>query len=307
MGFLWNINDVINGNEEKDRKPVYAFVREVNKYPGLLDIIIYISGLVNKRSVHASGVILYDNDPYQTTSFMKSTGGDIITCFSLHDAELAGDVKYDFLATEVSDKIIQCLELLEEDGLIEKDTLRNIYNKYLHPEVLDTENPNIWKHLEACDILDVFQFSEASGAAIAKKCKPKSILEMTAANALMRLMSERGTESQQDRYVRIQKQGLEVFDREMRKHQLPESTIAAMHKYCDPYFGCVPLQEQMMEILMDKDIASFTLGEANAARKIVAKKQMAKIPELKAQLYDRISDKNVADYVWDTAIKPSLG
>lgn len=306
-GFLWEIHDVVNGNEEKERKPVYAFVREVNKYPGLLDIIMYISGLINKRSVHASGVVLYDNDPYQTASFMKSPGGDIITCFSLHDAELAGDVKYDFLATEVSDKIIQCLELLEEDELIEKDTLRNIYNKYLHPEVLDTENPVIWQHLEACDVLDVFQFSEASGAAIAKKCKPANILEMTAANALMRLMSERGTESQQDRYVRIQKQGLGVFDKEMRKHQLPETTIAAMHKYCDSYFGCVPLQEQMMEILMDKDIASFTLSEANAARKIVAKKQMSKIPELKAQLYDRISDKNVADYVWDTAVKPSLG
>lgn len=31
-----------------------------------------------------------------------------------------------------------------------------------------------------------------------------------------------------------------------------------------------------MEILMDEDIAKFTLGEANAARKIVAKKQMKK-------------------------------
>ena len=33
MGFLWSINDVVYGNEEKDRKPVAAFIREVNNYP----------------------------------------------------------------------------------------------------------------------------------------------------------------------------------------------------------------------------------------------------------------------------------
>ena len=45
-GFLWTINDVVYGNEEKDRKPVSAFIREVNNYPGLLDIIMSIEGLI---------------------------------------------------------------------------------------------------------------------------------------------------------------------------------------------------------------------------------------------------------------------
>ena len=43
-GFLWSINDVVYGNEEKDRKPVAPFIREVNNYPGLLDIIMSIEG-----------------------------------------------------------------------------------------------------------------------------------------------------------------------------------------------------------------------------------------------------------------------
>ena len=43
-GFLWSINDVIYGNEEKDRKPVAPFIREVNNYPGLLSIIMSIEG-----------------------------------------------------------------------------------------------------------------------------------------------------------------------------------------------------------------------------------------------------------------------
>ena len=155
-GFLWPIKDVIHGNDEKDRKPVSAFIREVANYDGLLDIIISIEGIVNKRSSHASGVILYGNDPYETASFMRTPSGDLITCYDLHKAEAAGDTKYDFLVTEVSDKIIKTIELLEEDKVIEKKSLRAIYNEILHPEVIDTTDKQIWQHLAAGDVLDVF-------------------------------------------------------------------------------------------------------------------------------------------------------
>ena len=304
-GFLWDIKDVVYGNEEKDRKPVTAFIREVNNYPGLLDIIMYICGLVNKRGIHASGVILYGEDPFETAAFMKAPNGDLITCYDLHKAEAAGDTKYDLLVTEISDKIIKCFEMLEEDKLIPKDTLRNTYNKYLHPEIIDTEDQRLWDHLAAGDVLDVFQFSTGVGLAIAKRLKPQNPMEMTAANAMMRLMSERDKESQQDRYARIQAQGIEVFDLEMHQAKLPQDLIDKMHKHCDKYYGCCPIQEQMMEMLMD--IAGFTLGEANSARKIVAKKQMSKIPELKDQVFNRFDNIKAANYFWENAIAPQLG
>ena len=304
-GFLWSINDVVYGNEEKDRKPVTAFIREVNNYPGLLDIIMSIEGMVNKRSSHASGVILYGDDPYDTAAFMRTPSGDLITCYDLHMAEAGGDTKYDFLVTEISDKIIKCFDLLQTDGILPQMGLRDMYNKYIHPEVIDTTDTNIWSHLAAGDVLDVFQFSTGVGLAIAKKLKPKDPMEMTAANAMMRLMSEKGKESQQDRYVRIQSQGLAAFDREMRQHHLPEDMIKLMHKHCDRYWGCCAIQEQMMEILME--VANFTLGEANAARKVVAKKQMSKIPELKKQVYDKVNNDTAADYIWEVAVAPQLG
>lgn len=93
-GFLWDIKDVVFGNDEKGRKPVSTFIKEVDKYPGLLEIIMRISGIVNKRSSHASGVILYDDDPFKTASFMKTRSGDLITCFDLHHAEMSGKCKY---------------------------------------------------------------------------------------------------------------------------------------------------------------------------------------------------------------------
>ena len=304
-GFLWDIKDVVYGNEEKDRKPVTAFIHEVENYPGLLDIITYICGLVNKRGIHASGVILYGDDPFETASFMKAPNGDLITCYDLHKAEAAGDTKYDFLVTEISDKIIKCFEMVEEDGVIPNDTLRNTYNKYLHPEVIDTSDQRIWDHLAAGDVLDVFQFSTGVGLAIAKKLKPQDPMEMTAANAMMRLMSDRDKESQQDRYARIQKQGISAFHDEMVQAGLHQNIIAKMHKHCDKYYGCCPIQEQMMEMLMD--IAGFTLGEANSARKVVAKKQMSKIPQLREQVYSRFDDVHTANYFWENAIAPQLG
>jgi DNA polymerase-3 subunit alpha len=304
-GFLWSISDVVHGNPDKDRKPVTTFIREVNQYPGLLNIIVSIEGLVNKRSSHASGVILYGEDPYETAAFMRTPSGDLITCYDLHMAEAAGDTKYDFLVTEISDKIIKCFELLKNDGKVENLGLRDLYNKYIHPEVIDTTDKRIWEHLAAGDVMDVFQFSTGVGLAIAKKLKPKDPMEMTAANAMMRLMSEKGKESQQDRFVRIQRVGIGAFDREMRQAGLNEEMIKLMHHHCDRYYGCCAIQEQMMQILMD--VAHFTLGEANSARKIVAKKQMSKIPELKEQVYSRFENSSAADYVWEVAVAPQLG
>ena len=115
-GFLWPIDDVVNGNAEKGRKPVASFISTVNQYPGLLDIITHIQGIVNKRSSHASGVILFDSDIYETAAVMRTPKGALITQWDLHDQEAAGGVKYDFLLTSVQDIIIQTIELLQEDG-----------------------------------------------------------------------------------------------------------------------------------------------------------------------------------------------
>lgn len=216
------------------------------------------------------------------------------------------DTKYDFLVTEVTDKLIIAIELLQADQVIDpKLSLREVYDKYLHPEVLDADNPVIWEHLAAGDVLDVFQFNEGSGLAIAKKVTPQNVIEMLAASAMMRLMSEKGVESQQDRYARIKRDGIQVFDKEMKDAGLPENIIALMHKHCDEYYGCCAIQEQMMLILME--VAGFTLGEANSARKVVAKKQMDKIPQLKELVYSKMGNENLANYIWTTAVAPQLG
>ena len=94
-GFLWPLKDVVYGNKDKDRKPIAPFITEINQYPGLLDIAMAIEGLINKRSSHASGVILFDEDPYEFGCFMKTPKGEIITQWDLHMDEACGMTKYD--------------------------------------------------------------------------------------------------------------------------------------------------------------------------------------------------------------------
>ena len=92
---MWSIKEMVYGNPEKGRKPNETFIRELNKYPGLLEIIESIEGLVCRRGQHASGVIFYNSTPYETNAIMRSPNGDLTTQFDLHDSEQLGDVKYD--------------------------------------------------------------------------------------------------------------------------------------------------------------------------------------------------------------------
>ena len=307
-GFIWPINDVVNGNKEKGRKPVTKFVQEVNKYPGLLDIIKGIEGLINHRGIHASGVNFYGEDPYETACFMKAANGAIITQYSLHDAEAAGDVKYDFLVTEIQDVITQCLHILQENEQIENDlSLRELYNKYLHPDILPIEDDKMWETLHKGKVLKLFQFDSQVGGQTVKTLRPTTPYEMANCNSIMRLMaSEKGGETPTERYKRM-KRDMSQWYEEMNRWGLTKEEQKILEKYYLDTYATPGQQEDLMLILMDKDICGFTLAEANAARKIVGKKQMDKIPELEKKVLDSARSKNLGEYIWKTAAGPQMG
>ena len=307
-GFLWPLKDVINGNLDKDRKPIKTFINEVNQYPGLLNIMTAIEGLINKRSSHASGVILFDEDPYEFGCFMRTPKGEVITQYDLHMCEAAGMTKYDFLVTEVQDKLVECIKLLQKYNEIDKNLhLREVYNKYFHPNILPINNQNIWKVLQKNSVLNIFQFDSAVGSQAAKKIKPASILEMADANGLMRLMtSEKGQESPMEKYVRF-KNNINLWYQEMDKAGLSKEEQKNLEPYFLKSYGVPPSQEQLMRMLMDEKICGFSLAEANSARKIVGKKQMSKIPELKQKVLDKATSSQLGRYVWEHGVGPQMG
>ena len=307
-GFLWSLNDVVYGNEDKDRKPIKLFINEVNQYPGLLDIMMGIEGLVNKRSSHASGVILFDEDPYEFGSFMRTPKGEVITAYDLHMCEACGMTKYDFLVTEVQDKLAETIKMLQDYGEIDSElSLREVYDKYFHPNVLPINEDKYWKALQENNVLNIFQFDSDVGSQAAKKIKPTSILEMADANGLMRLMTaEKGQESPMDKYIRF-KNNINLWYQEMNEYGLTEKEQKILEPYFKQSYGVPPSQEQLMKMLMDKDICHFTLAEANNARKIVGKKQMSKIPSLRQQVLDQATSPCLGHYIWSCGIGPQMG
>jgi DNA polymerase III alpha subunit len=120
---------------------------------------------------------MFENDPFEHCAFMKTPKGEIITQWNLHDIEYMGCTKYDFLVTEVQDKIVQTLRFLQEDGQIDPSlSLREIYDKYLHPSILPIDDPRIWDALDNNKVLNVFQFDSIEGSKAARQLQPRSIL-----------------------------------------------------------------------------------------------------------------------------------
>ena len=306
-GFLWSIKEVVYGDKEKNRKPITSFIREVNNFPGLLDIIIAIEGVINKRSSHASGILFFDKDPFEHCAFMKTPSGEIITQWDLHDVEYMGNTKYDMLVTEVQDKIVQTINFLQQDEELEQNlTLREIYNKYLHPEVLPINDPKIWDALGNNSVINIFQFEGDEGLKAAKRLKPRSILEMSDANGLMRLMGEEGAERPIDKYFRF-KNDISLWYKEMDNFGLTKEEQKTLEPYFKSSYGVPPSQEQLMKMLMDPKICNFSLGEANKARKIIGKKLMDQIPALREKVLSQAKSQKLGLYIWKNGVGPQVG
>ena len=305
-GAIWSLDDITKGNAEKDRKPISLFNEEMEKYPGLIEIISGIDGLVNKRSQHASGVILYNNDPWMTDAIMKSPNGDLTTQFDLHCAEECGDTKFDFLVTEICDKLINAINLLKNDGYFsECKSLREIYNKYLHPNVIDIEDNKIWNTLAAGKVVDLFQFDTPVGGQAIKSILPRTPLQLMMANALTRLTGEKGAERPIEKYVRF-KNNIQLWYKECKQWGLTDDEIKVLEPYYLPVEGVPTTQEKLMLLCMEPKLAHFTLAEANAARKVCAKKQRDKIEAIKEKFIAQCPRRQLGEYVWWSAILPQM-
>lgn len=308
-GFTYSIKDMVEGNKEKGIQPNKTFINEVNKYEGLLDIIKKLEGTISSRSIHASGCVF--NDPgheFDKGAIMTAPDGTLITQWSLHDAEAAGFVKVDALVTDIMEKITQCLLLLQDKNKIEQDlSLKELYDKYIHPDILPIDDPSIWKAIDNVEVLSLFQFDTQVGSQAVKKLKPQNVKELSAINALIRLMAqEKGAETPVDRYYRI-KHHPEQWDEEMNKAGVPLEYQKIIKEYCGHTYGTLPLQDDLMLMMMDERLFGFDLETTNSARKIIGKKLMDKIPELRNKVLQKAKTPELGRYIWDVLFSQELG
>lgn len=272
-GFTYTISEMVEGNLEKGLRPNRTFIDAVNRYDGLLDIIKKLEGTISNRSIHASGVIFNDKGhEFDHGAIMTAPDGTLITQWSLHDQEAAGKVKIDSLVTDVMEKITQAIFLLQENNLIEPElSLKEAYDKYLHPDVLPLDDDKIWDNIDNGKVQSMFQFDTEVGSQAVKKLRPRNVKELSAINALIRLMAqEKGAETPVDRYFRIQ-QNPQEWEREMDGYGLTGEEKSIIKEYCAHTYGTLPLQDDLMLMAMDERLFGFDLETTNFFRKVIGK------------------------------------
>ena len=310
-GFTTSLKVMVYGNDETGEKPQTEFINECNKYNRLLETAMSIEGLVCGRSIHASGVIIFDDRFTEHNCLMQAPNGQFTTQWSMHNSEQCGGLKYDFLTITNLDAMRQCFDMLVEYGYLEwKGSLRKTFNYYFHPDVLDYESEEMWEMAAEGKIVNLFQFMTQVGGQAIAKIKPKNLTELGVANAVMRLMSEGDDEQPLDRYVRY-KNNTDQWYRTMNSYNLTSDEIKIIEKHLKDVSGMATMQEEVMRLVMDENISGFNMVEANKARKGIAKKNKKLQESIKQMFFKKGHELNTSDnllnYVWNECITPQLG
>lgn len=299
---------MVNGDE--DNAPNKEFISECEKFPGLLDMALTIEGLVNGRTVHASGVIIFERPYTDLNCMMKSPKGLPTTQWDMDDSTYCGGLKYDFLTIVNLDTMHQCMDLMLKYGYIEdQGSLKKTYDHYFSPDVIDYDNPKMWEMAEKHEIINLFQFMTQVGMTAIAKIKPRSLVELGTANAIMRLAGKPGEETPLDKYVRYKNDISQWYDC-MHEYNLTDEEIKIMEEYLLPVVGCASMQEEVMMLSMDKRIANYSMKQASSLRKLIAKKKI----HLQQQAHDEFYDagikngatENLLNYIWKECITPQL-
>lgn len=308
-GGIWNLDECFNGNPEKNKKPAKAFISEVEQYEGLKEAMISIEGLISGRGQHASGVIIFPDGYVSQNAMMKTTSGLPVTQFDMNDSVYMGGLKLDYLSINALDRIRAAMELLLEHGKIEwQGTLRETYNKYFHPDVLEMEAPKMFDMLFDGHVLNAFQFETAVGTQALNKINPRSFDELCAGNSLMRLSTD--GKRPLDKFVRFKKDVSLWYD-EMREADLNDNEIKCLEGHLLDRYGICDTQEGLMLLSMDPKISGFSLMQANKFRKAVAKQNQILIEEQRKLFYEsgeKLGTRiELLDYVWHKELKPQFG
>ena len=311
-GMLRTLSQCYNGDEENDYAPIKQFIIEMNNYPDLWNVAQKIEGLICGSGVHAGGVIFVDEPFTESTALMRAPDGTICTQFELHDAEAVSLIKYDALSVEAMDKIHNCLDLLCDAGLVEREkTLKETYENVIGIYKIERDNPEMWKMVWNHEIQSLFQMEKQSGISGIATLKPTSVDDLAILNSTIRLMAqEKGGEMPTDKLARFKANPSE-WDYEMEKYGLGAVERKVLEPVLGMSYGLCIAQEQFMELVQLPELGGFSLTWADKLRKSIAKKNPKDYDALTKEFFKVTEEKGInqrfAKYVWNVLIAMSRG
>lgn len=288
---------------------VSGFKSEFNKYPHLEECALGICGIICQRGIHAAGLCI-SNEPYTNyLGAMRAPNGSMCTSFNLWDSEAVSLVKFDLLTVEALQKMHKAMDAMLEDGVIEwQGSVRSTYNKYFHPDVIDYTTPEMWESITK--MYSCFQWETPIGVKAINQIKPRTVMDLSAGNSLIRLMPEGRDETPLETYVRY-KEHPDQWEQEATDYGLTEDEKQVIREYCGDAYYLADCQEKIMRLSQDKRVAGYTLKESNKLRKSIAKKDPKLQAEAKAQFFEwgeKCGTREIfLRYIWDVLFSASLG
>jgi DNA polymerase-3 subunit alpha len=232
---------------------------------------IALEGTPKSQGRHAGGVIISTVPLSRICPMVRDKDGNAIAGYDMHGMEALGQVKFDVLGLDFLDKIMD----------IATDKELNI---------TDFNDKATWDLLASGDTKGVFQI-ERQGA-WTKELKPNNLDHLS---ALMAIIRPGVSEAMLDGKTMTK----HYID---RKNGLEEPTY--MHPSLEPIlkdtFGVIIYQESAMRIA--RELAGFSLNEADILRKAMGKKDAALMAKVKGGFIEGCKKQGVVDEATADAI-----
>jgi len=242
-----------------------ALYRQDPQIRKLLDTATSIEGLARNASTHAAGVVISKNPLTDHVPLVKIGEDGVNTQYEMSMVERIGLLKMDFLG-------LRNLTVMKAAA----DEIRRTVNPQFDLATIPDDDQRTYQMLGRGETLGVFQMESEGMIRVCVDLKPSRLEDIIALVALYRPgPMEWIPDYIAGKHGRVQAKYL---------HPKLEAILA------DTYSVCL-YQEQVMQIA--RDLAGFSMGQADELRKVVGKKQKDKIPYYKEKFVAGCAENDV--------------
>jgi len=226
----------------------------------ILDYALRLEGVARHSSTHACGVLITDKPltEYVPIQYASSSDKSIISQYSLHPVEDLGLLKMDFLGLKNLTIIESALKIIKNTRGLDIDI-----------DKIPLDDKITYKLFQDGETTGVFQFESSGMKRYLRELKPTIFEDIIAMVALYRP----GPMEWIPDYI-------------AGKHQTKK--VAYLHPKLAPIlektYGVAIYQEQVMQIA--RDLAGFTMGQADVLRKAMGKKIASLLAEQKEKFIE---------------------
>ncbi len=247
-------------------KEIYKSEEDAKK---LLDTAKRLEGVARHASTHACGVLITKEPLTEYVPLQYASSGDksIVSQYSLHPVEDLGLLKMDFLGLKNLTILQNTIEILKKGRGIE-----------INLNKIPLEDKKTFELLRRGETTGVFQLESAGMKRYLKQLRPTNIEDIIAMVALYRP----GPMEWIPDYI-AGKQG----------KKKPKYLHPKLKPILEKTFGVAIYQEQVMQIA--RDMAGFSLGDADVLRKAVGKKIASLLQEQKKKFIQGCKDNDVPE------------